>query len=144
MNEEKKIAQAIMDAQKMHQETYDEDKGEHTFDIMQCLAITCTKHGLSTNMPVLLDLTMHWWNDIQVWADDVTAGKNILAECERPPQLDDVIELTDKGLDYYKDLCRNCAVGFVTCISDPVFEGDIVVRCATYRKIDEQERQTHD
>lgn len=98
-NTEKKIAQAIMDAQKMQQESFDGE--EYKKDISDCLLETCKKHGLSDNMWALLNLAMHWWNDIQCWADDVMAGKNILEECCRKPMSDDdVIALTDKGREH--------------------------------------------
>ena len=101
MNEERQIAQAIMDAQKMQQESFDGE--EYTKDITACLLETCTKHGLSPNMWALLNLAMHWWNDIQCWANDVMAGKNILDECNQEPMSDDdVIELTEKGKAYDK------------------------------------------
>jgi len=100
---EKKIAMAIMDAQKMREESYSDKKEEYTLSIDQCLIATCTKHELSPNMWALLMLAMHWWNDIQCWADDVMAGKNILDECRRPPQPDDVIELTDKARQFADD-----------------------------------------
>jgi hypothetical protein len=82
MNDEKKIAQAILDAQKMREESYILDSnlsdGGYTKDIEECLIETCKKHGLSENMWCLLNLAMHWWNDIQLWAEDVLNGNNIL------------------------------------------------------------------
>ena len=101
MNEEKKIAQAILDAQKMREESYVESPnklsieaadigiiiptGDYTKDIEECLIATCKEQGLSSNLWALLDLTIHQqsWNDIQLWAEDVLAGKNILEGCEK-------------------------------------------------------------
>ena len=88
MNAEKKIAQAILDAQKMREESYYFPTGDVRFrgyklDIETCLIKTCKQQGLSENLWALLDLAMHWWNDIQLWAEDVLAGKNILDECEK-------------------------------------------------------------
>lgn len=77
MNEEKKIAQAILDAQKMHEESYVEKSGNYKLDIEKCFMKTCEKHGLSPNLWLLLSLAMHWCNDICDWADDVLAGKDI-------------------------------------------------------------------
>ena len=95
MNEEKQIAQAIMDAQKMQEESFDGE--EYTKDITDCLLETCKKYELTDNLWALLNLAMHWMNDIQCWADDIMAGKNILDECNREPMNDDdVIELTKK------------------------------------------------
>jgi len=92
MSEEKKIAQAILDAQKMHEDSYVVDKfwgdgsGEishHELEIEECLIATCKKHGLSPNLWYLLSLAMHFWNDVQIWANDVLAGKNISDEIEK-------------------------------------------------------------
>jgi len=85
VNDEKKIAQAILDAQKMRDESYDYHSGTegYALDIEECLQVVCANHGLSENLWYLLDLAMHWWNDIQLWAEDVLAGKNILEECEK-------------------------------------------------------------
>ena len=40
---------------------------------------------------------MHWWNDIQLWAEDVLAGKNILDECkkENAKMKDDIKQVGD-------------------------------------------------
>ena len=83
MNEEKKIAQAIIDAQKMRENSYSEEKQEYNFLIEKCLIETCKQQNLSSNLWALLNLAMHWWNDIQLWAEDILADKNILEECEK-------------------------------------------------------------
>lgn len=98
MNDEKKIAQAIFDAQKMREDSYvsnwEKDPGhrsaglrtnfgEYTKDIDECLITTCKQQGLSPNLWALLNLAMHWWNDMEIWAKDVLASKNILEECEK-------------------------------------------------------------
>ncbi|GAI29203.1 unnamed protein product [marine sediment metagenome] len=90
MNEEKKIAGAILDAQKMREKSYQpcidsqgNDFGEYKLDIETCLIKTCKQRGLSPNLWHLLSLAIHWWNDIQLWAEDVLADKNILEECEK-------------------------------------------------------------
>lgn len=87
MNEEKKIARAILDAQEMRGESYQpaidsegNDFGEYKLEIEECLIRTCKQKGLSPNLWALLNLAMHWWNDIQLWAEDVLADKNILEE----------------------------------------------------------------
>ena len=78
----------------MREESWNEDEtydttgllisaGNYTKDIEECLVHTCKEQGLSTNLWALLNLAMHWWNDIQLWAEDVLAGKNILKECEK-------------------------------------------------------------
>lgn len=93
MNDEKKIAQAILDAQEMREESYVTEggeavslsgvMGEYKLTIEECLIATCKKHGLSENLWYLLSLAMHWWNDIQLWAEDVLASKNISEECQK-------------------------------------------------------------
>ena len=92
MNEEKKIAQAIIDAQKMREESYVPDTsiltpsycGEYTKDIETCLIYTCKQRGLSTNLWALLNLAMHWQNDIQLWAEDILAGRDVGADMNCP------------------------------------------------------------
>ena len=93
MNDEKKIAQAILDAQKYREESYvteDGNKnpernkfGEYQLSIEECLQVACENQGLSENLWCLLNLAMHWWNNIQLWAEDVLAGKNILEEYQK-------------------------------------------------------------
>ena len=90
MNDEKKIAQAILDAQKMREESYEvkpgmenmgaltESIGEYKLEIEECLIKTCEEQGLSENLWALLNLAMHWWNDIQLWAEDILADRNVL------------------------------------------------------------------
>ena len=87
-NYEKRIAGAILDAQKMREESYDTtgsatDPGFYKLELEECLIHTCKQRGLSPNLWALLNLGMHWWNDIQLWAEDVLAGKNILEECKK-------------------------------------------------------------
>lgn len=137
MNEEKQIAQAIMDAQKMHEESH--NGRDYTRDITDCLLETCKKHGLSDNLWALLDLAMHWWNDIQCWADDIMADKNILDECRLPPQPDDIIELTEKGIRYRDtkiNLCDTCVCTFGDCDGEPEFGNGIgndnVIKCDSH------------
>lgn len=83
MNEEKKIAQAILDAQKMREESYEQSLvdnsgiGHYKRDMEECLIESCKKHGLSLNLWALLNLAMHWCNDIQLWAEDILAGRNV-------------------------------------------------------------------
>lgn len=83
MNKEKKIAQAIMDAQKMSQESYCEKEERCLIDIEDCLVATCKEQGLSPNLWALLGLAMHWWNDIQLWAEDSLAGKVLTIEKDK-------------------------------------------------------------
>ena len=68
---EKRIAQAILDAQKMHEESYvpnlekvDDDRlrtdfGEYTKDFEECFQVTCKQQNLSPNMWSLLCLANH-------------------------------------------------------------------------------------
>ncbi len=84
MNEEKKIAGAILDAQKMREESYQpaidsegNDFGEYQKDMETCLIEACKQRGLSPNLWALLNLAIHWYNDIQLWAEDVMAGRDV-------------------------------------------------------------------
>ena len=74
MNEEKKIAQAILDAHKMHEESYDEtaELGEEyksPYDF--CFQLACEKLKLSPNLWEILILANHWYNDLAVWAEGI-------------------------------------------------------------------------
>jgi len=84
MNEEKQIAQTIIDAQKMHEDSHvaslAEPHGHYQLPLEKCLIIAGEKNGLSQNLWALLNLAMHWWNDIQLWAEDILAGKDIPKE----------------------------------------------------------------
>lgn len=79
MNEEKKIAKAIVEAQALREESYTGETEEfptgYSKDIETCLIETCKSNDLSVNLWSLLGLAMHWWNDIQLWAEDVLAGR---------------------------------------------------------------------
>jgi len=76
MNDEKKIAQAILDAQKYREES--SGIGYYKRDMEDCFQIACKNQGLSPNLWVLLDLAaVHWYDDVQLWAEDVLADKNI-------------------------------------------------------------------
>ena len=84
MNEERKIAQTILDTQKMREESYvsnifadGSDYGEYKRSIEECLIKAGKKNGLSPNLWALLSLAMLWWDDIQLWAEDILAGKDI-------------------------------------------------------------------
>lgn len=115
MNNEKKIAKAILDAQKMREESYvpdinkddgkDIDFGEYTKDLETCLIATCKQQSLSLNLWCLLNLAMHWHYDIKLWAEDVLAGKNILDECiKENAQI--MAEQKTKG-EMVDELCAN-------------------------------------
>lgn len=100
MNIEKQIAQTIIDAQKMREESYKIPEGcmfgEYKLDIETCLKTAGEKNGLSSNMWYLLSLAMHWWNDIQLWAENIIAGKNIENEVLTPDDIEAIIH--DEGI----------------------------------------------
>ena len=73
MNSEKKIAHAILDAQKMHEESYIKETKQYRLAIEHCVEATCRNHGLSSNLWELLSLAIHWWNDAQLWAEEILA-----------------------------------------------------------------------
>jgi len=81
MNDPKQIAQAILDANKMHEESYRSEArnkvGRYTLELEECLTITCKKNDVSPDLWVPLALAMHWWNDLQLWAEDILAGRDI-------------------------------------------------------------------
>lgn len=85
MNDEKEIAQTIIDAQKMREESYEETNhiptcgplGEYKLTIEECLIKVGKRRNLSPNLWYPLSLAMHWWNDLQLWAEDILAGRDI-------------------------------------------------------------------
>lgn len=73
MNTEKQIAQAILDAQKSREESYEcedgEKFGEYKLELEECFKTACKNNELSPNLWELLNLANHWHNDIQLWAE---------------------------------------------------------------------------
>ncbi len=86
-NDEVKIAEAILDAQKIHEESHiasvAEPYGYYQLDFETCLIRTCKQRGLSPNLWELLNLAMHY-NDIQLWAEDILAGRDVSANMNCP------------------------------------------------------------
>lgn len=89
MNDEKKIAQAIMDAMKMKEESYCKDSERCTMSIEDCLLQTCRTQGLSTNLWYVLTLSIHWWNDLRDWAEEILSGKDTCS-CGTPDDPDEL------------------------------------------------------
>ncbi len=80
MNTEKQIAKALMEAKKLHEESYvcvDEPFGEYTRCMEDCLQEAFRKEDLSENLWALLNLAVHWWNDVELWCEDILTGKGI-------------------------------------------------------------------
>jgi len=83
MNDEKKIAQAILDAQRYREESWVDDPttsishdGGYRLGILECLKTACEKQNLSSNLYQLLYLAVEaWWNDTEEWATKVLANK---------------------------------------------------------------------
>ena len=72
MNEEKKIAQAILDAQRYHKESFDPSGfGEYKLEWDECFEVACENNGLSSNIGSLLSLTISRRYDVRRWAKDV-------------------------------------------------------------------------
>lgn len=84
---EKEIASTLMDAMKMHGESYYDYKYARSME--DCLIEAGKKHDLSVNMWALLNLAMHWANDVQSWCEDVLAGKDILSELTMAAMIDE-------------------------------------------------------
>jgi len=121
MNTEKQIAQAIVDAQKMYEESYLYGNGErigyYTKEMEDCLIATCKKNKLSSNLWALLNLAMHWDNNIQLWAEDVLTDKNILEEMKKEDAALEEPELTEFG-NIRED------IKYPICPINLYFEGD--------------------
>lgn len=89
MNEEKAIAKTLIEAQKMREESYIKGTGRYALEIEHCL-IECSKQNkLSPNLWSLLTLAMSWWNDVQLWCEDVLADR--------------IIDITPDADDEYKE-----------------------------------------
>jgi len=90
---EKQIARAILDAQKMREESYHYDRneseagltGEYKLDWETCFIEAAKKNKLSKSMWYLLSLANHWFNDIQLWAEDILAGKDCYTSGDHEP-----------------------------------------------------------
>jgi len=85
---EKQIARAILDAQRYHEESYVIEKkglrdiegdsfGEYRLEWEECFQVACEVHGLSSNLWLLLSLANRRSNNIQAWAEDVLADKDV-------------------------------------------------------------------
>lgn len=74
MNEEKKIAQAIIKAHKIHENSYDEVSSEYVSPFGFCFRLACENHRLSPNLYEVLVLANHWYNDLADWAKFVLEG----------------------------------------------------------------------
>jgi hypothetical protein len=88
MNDERKIAQALIEAHKLHEDSYvfgeEHSIGNYTRTMESCLIEVCKKQGLSKNLWSLLALAMQWRNDVQLWAEDVLDGKDMSSCCDFP------------------------------------------------------------
>jgi len=83
MNEEKQIAKALLEAKKLHEASYEDlfplstECGEYKRGMEECVQEAFEKEGLSTNLWSLLNLAMHWWNDVELWCEDILADREI-------------------------------------------------------------------
>lgn len=81
----KKIAAAIQLAHKLHEESYVKQydsegewiDGEYTIEWERSWQRACETHDLPDDLWYILDLANHWHNDIQLWAEEILAGKSI-------------------------------------------------------------------
>lgn len=147
---EKQIALTVLAAQKMREESYSEDLGDYTLSIETCLMQGAKRHELSDNMWALLALAMHWWNDIQDWAKDVLAGKNILDELDTASKIDaqergvsvgpqsEYTEVDSVITDKLPNLCDTCESITADCNSERETIGNTnhVIKCVSYKKQD--------
>lgn len=77
MNEEKKIAQAILDAQKLYEKSYciaSTRRDAYSLGFEECFKKACENNGLSSNLWALLSLANYWSNDIEEWAEAILRG----------------------------------------------------------------------
>ena len=70
----KLIAQAIIDAQKMREDSYhkedDETFGHYMCDYEYCFQEACEKNNLPPTLWHVLYLANHWHNDLRDWAQE--------------------------------------------------------------------------
>lgn len=79
----KKIAAAIELAQKLHEESYVKQydsggewiAGEYTIEWECCWQRACETQDLPDDLWYILSLANHWYNDIQLWAEEILAGR---------------------------------------------------------------------
>jgi hypothetical protein len=89
MNDEKKIAKAVMDAIQKREASWMEEEMEYALSMEECLIEACKEQGLSENMWALLSLAVHWINDTQLWAEDVLARRRVIASVYVPGEGED-------------------------------------------------------
>lgn len=75
--EEKQIAEAIQSAQKLHEESYNKEQEMYELDWESCFITACKEQKLPESIWYVLCLANHWYNDIQLWADTIVAGKDM-------------------------------------------------------------------
>lgn len=75
----KKIADAIIIAQKLHEDSWDFDAKNQNFAEYKrsredCFIEACDIIGLEKDIWYVLSLANHWYNDLQAWAEQVSQG----------------------------------------------------------------------
>ena len=95
------IAETIMLAQKLHEESYVEptdgngDFGEYTRTQEDCWIEACKTKELPDDLWYVLHLANHWYNDLQAWAECILSGKTFTEEINVP--VTDEAEAKAKG-----------------------------------------------
>ncbi len=62
---------AILEAQKIREESYDENDNEYKIDMHEAATVACDRFSIDPKMayPIYL-LNKYTWNDIQMWAEN--------------------------------------------------------------------------
>jgi len=66
-----KLAQAILDGQRIREESFDKKKVAYKIDSRQALTQAVKDLKVDVRFAELLDLANYWWNDAQDWANEV-------------------------------------------------------------------------
>jgi hypothetical protein len=70
--ETKQIAQACLDAMKIHEDSWFAAKNIYTKDEMVCCTEACEKNGVDTDLAELMYLARYSWpNDVDFWAESI-------------------------------------------------------------------------
>ena len=102
------IAETIMLAQKLHEESYEipagQDDGDfeglgfggHTRSQEDCWIEACKTKELPDDLWYVLHLANHWYNDLQGWAECILAGGTFTKEISEP--ITEEVAITDEKI----------------------------------------------
>lgn len=76
----KKIATAILDAAKLHAESFNDVTSTHGIDVEDAVKLAFEKEGISQLSRIIYLALNTWWNDTIEWAERVLSVDSISTE----------------------------------------------------------------